>query len=370
MTTEPRYPTLHVRVPDEEIDEASAELFDLGATGVEERDATTLDKSFDGGTVLIAHFDTEDQARIAKGMIAWASKLVDIVGDEWRHKWREYFKPSRVGERIVVRPPWEEAETGPGDIVVEIDPGIAFGTGTHESTRLSLAALERFVLGGERMLDIGTGSGILAIVARMLGVKTVLAIDIDPDALKATEENASRNRVKGITLEGTKVGDLVERFPLVMANVESRVLIPHAAEVAARVAPGGRLLLAGLLIPELAEIRETYEGRGLAYDSHATERDWLLVSFLAPATETPKKAAPKKTAKKKAAPKKAAKKAAPKKAAPKKAAKKAAKTAAPKKAAKKAAPKKAAPKKAAPKKATSKTLKKALKKAPPKRTSR
>ena len=198
----------------------------------------------------------------------------------------------------------------------------------------------------------------------------MLAIDIDPDALKATEENASRNRVKGITPEGTKVGDLAERFPLVMANVESRVLIPHAAEVAARVAPGGRLLLAGLLIPELAEIRETYEGRGLAYDSHATERDWLLVSFLAPATETPKKAAPKKTAKKKAAPKKAAKKAAPKKAAPKKAAKKAAKTAAPKKAAKKAAPKKAAPKKAAPKKATSKTLKKALKKAPPKRTSR
>jgi ribosomal protein L11 methyltransferase len=372
MTTEPRYPTLHVRVPDEEIDEASAELFELGATGVEERDATTLDKSFDGGTVLIAHFDTEDQARIAKGMIAWASKLVDIVGDEWRHKWREYFKPSRVGERIVVRPPWEEAETGPGDIVVEIDPGIAFGTGTHESTRLSLAALERFVAGGERMLDIGTGSGILAIVARMLGVKTVLAIDIDPDALKATDENATRNRVKGITLAGTKVGDLVERFPLVMANVESRVLIPHATEVAARVAPGGRLLLAGLLIPELAEIRETYEGQGLTYDSHATERDWLLVSFLAPTTETPKKAAPKKAAPKKAAPKKAAKKAAPKKAAkkaaPKKAApKKAAKKTAPKKAPSKKAPSKKAPsKKAAPKKAAHRTKKKAA----PRRNSR
>jgi len=282
-TAEPRYPTLHVRVPEEEMDEASAELFELGATGVEERDATTLDKSFDGGTVLVAHFDTEDQARIAKGVIAWASKLVDIVGDEWRHKWREYFKPSRVGERIVVRPPWEEAVTGPGDVVVEIDPGIAFGTGTHESTRLSLAALEQVIAGGERMLDIGTGSGILAIAARKLGAKSVLAIDIDPEAIKATKENAQRNRVRGIETSTHRVDQIREVFPLVMANVESRVLIPHAAEIVARVAPGGRLLLAGLLIIELDEIRATYEAQGLRFERSATERDWLLMSFLAPA---------------------------------------------------------------------------------------
>ncbi len=354
-SSEPRYPTLHVRVPDEEIDEASAELFELGATGVEERDATTLDKSFDGGTVLVAHFDTEDQARIAKGVIAWASKLVDIVGDEWRHKWREYFKPSRVGERIVVRPPWEEAVTKPGDVVVEIDPGIAFGTGTHESTRLSLAALEQVIAGGERMLDVGTGSGILAIAARKLGAKTVLAIDIDPEAIKATKENAQRNRVKGIETSTDRVSEVREQFPLVMANVESRVLIPHAAEITARVAPGGRLLLAGLLVIEIDEIRTTYEALGLAFERSATERDWLLMSFVAPAnaTKTSKQSATKKSATKKRATKKsAAKKSATKKSATKKSATK--KRATKKSAAKQSAVKQSATKKSAAKQTAAK----------------
>jgi ribosomal protein L11 methyltransferase len=299
--TEPRYPTLHVRVPDAEIDDASAQLFALGATGVEERDATTLDKSYDGGTVLIAHFGTHDQASIAKGVIPWASSVVDIVGDAWRHAWREYFKPSRVGTRIVVRPPWQEADTKKGDVVVVIDPGIAFGTGTHESTRLSLAALERLVRGGETMLDVGTGSGILAIAARKLGVRSVLAIDIDPEALKAARENATRNRVRGIVTSGQPIGAVKGRYPLVVANVESRVLIPHAAELARTVAPGGTLLLAGLLAPELSEIRAAYEAEGLVLEGHDAERDWISVVLRRPA---PAKTATKKPTTRKGPPEK------------------------------------------------------------------
>jgi len=305
--SEPRYPTLHVRVPDAEIDDASAELFALGATGVEERDATTLDKSYDGGTVLIAHFDSHDEARIAKGVLPWASTVVDIVGDAWRHAWREYFKPSRVGTRIVVRPPWEEATAREGDIVVVIDPGIAFGTGTHESTRLALAALEGLVRGGEAMLDVGTGSGILAIAARKLGVASVLAIDIEPEALVATNENAARNEVGGIVTSSKAVGTIQKPFPLVVANVESRVLIPHAAAVARTVAPGGQLLLAGLLVPELDELRAAYEAEGLTFVAHATERDWIAMTFRrAASTPGAKKTAAKKTAAKKTAAKKTA----------------------------------------------------------------
>ena len=119
----------------------------LGATGVEERDRSTLEKSPGDKVLLVAHFDLEDQARIAAEALPWGGRVEYVVGDEWKHRWREFFKPSRLGEHVVVRPPWIElpsdgVEALPGDVVVTIDPGQAFGTGTHETTRLVLAELD------------------------------------------------------------------------------------------------------------------------------------------------------------------------------------------------------------------------------------
>lgn len=272
----PRFPTLHVRASAETADELSAELFALGATGVEERDASTLEKPAAEGVTLVAHFDDEDAARIAARVLDAPSTLEWIVGDGWRHEWRKHFRPSRVGEHFVVHPPWETPELGPGDVPLVIDPGIAFGTGTHESTRLALAALERHVRPGARVLDVGCGSGILAIGALLVGAASAIGIDVEPEALVNAMENAERNRVADRFRTVALPLDAVwGRYDLVLANIESRVLVPLARDLAARLAPGGTLVLAGLLRPEEAEIRAAYAM--LRVVGTATENDWLSV---------------------------------------------------------------------------------------------
>ena len=289
MTDIPRYPTLHLDVPPDDVDEASATLFELGATGVEERDRSTLEKSPGDAVLLVAHFETEDEARIAGGTVSWPSRLEHIVGDDWKHRWREFFKPSRLGERIVVRPPWEEVATKPRDVVITIDPGQAFGTGTHETTRLVLSELDRIVKGGERVLDVGCGSGILSIGAVLLGAARAEGIDVEAESVDATHENAERNGVKGMVLASlTPLARVKGTFPLVLANVESRVLVPFAKEIAAKVAPGGTLILSGLLFEEEAALIAAYAPMSAV--NVTREKDWIAITLT-------KAAAPKAKAK-------------------------------------------------------------------------
>jgi ribosomal protein L11 methyltransferase len=374
--TEPRYPTVHVDVPSEETDEVSALLFELGATGVEERDGTTLDRTENVGTVtLVAHFDDDDQARIVAETSAFPARVVYIVGDEWKHKWREFFKPSRVGRNLVVKPSWEPFDTKPSDVVLTLDPGQAFGTGTHETTRLVLAELEDLVLPDHRVLDVGCGSGILAIGTLLLGAKSAVGLDIDDESMEASRENAERNGVlKKFQVSKRSITTLKDAFQLVVANIESRVLVPLAASITARLAPGGNLVLSGLLSHEEEELLEVYTALGLKHERTSREKDWIamvwssplkLNSKAPPAKKAPAKKAPaKKAAAKKAPAKKAAAKKAPaKKAAAKKAVAK--KAVAKKAVAKKAVAKKAAAKKAVAKKAVAK--KAAAKKAPAKK---
>lgn len=302
MTDEiPRYPTLHVDVPPDDVDEASALLFELGATGVEERDRSTLEKSPGDAVLLVAHFASDDEARIAGAAIAWPSRLVHVIGDEWKHRWREFFKPSRLGEHIVVRPPWEEVQTKTGDVVITIDPGQAFGTGTHETTRLVLAQLDRIVKGGERVLDIGCGSGILSIGAVLLGAAHADGIDVEAESVAATHENAERNGVKGkVKASLTPLARVKGTFPLVLANVESRVLVPFAKEIAARVAPGGTLILSGLLADEEATLRAAYEP--MTCTAVTRERDWIAITLTKASAKAKASASAKASAKAKAKP--------------------------------------------------------------------
>jgi len=261
--SEPRYPYVHVDVVNaEDAELVSASLFELGALGVEERDASTLARPGGGAPLtLVASFADEAAAQSAQTELAsgYPTRMEYVVGDAWRDGWRAYWKPLRVGDHLVIVPSWEKFEPGPRDRVLCLDPGQAFGTGTHESTQLLLIELERRVQAGVELLDIGTGSGILAIAALLLGAGSATVIDNDPLAVDAARENAARNGVGAkLHASGGALESLTEQYPLVLANIEARVLTPHARAVAARVAPGGLLMLSGLLANDVAEVRAAY----------------------------------------------------------------------------------------------------------------
>lgn len=259
--TEPRYPYLHVRVPAEAVELVSMELWDLGASGIEERDAATLTRGEEGGITLVASFPDEESAQDAQVSLgeSYPSHVEFVVGDEWRDGWKRFFKPVRLGERLVVRPSWESIETKPSDVVLTLDPGRAFGSGTHETTRLVLRELDRRVKGGESVLDVGTGSGILSIAALLLGAAHAHAIDVDADAIATTRENAELNGVLGRVVASTDPISAVEgSFPLVLANIQADVLIAMAGDLEARVADGGALVLSGILAGQDDEVRAAF----------------------------------------------------------------------------------------------------------------
>jgi ribosomal protein L11 methyltransferase len=250
---------VHVDVAPEEIEEVSYLLWELGAQGVEERDATTLAKS-EAGATLVASFVDEAGARAAiEGLAPRAARLEYVVGDAWRDAYKQYFKVTRLGPRLLIRPSWEPYQAQPHEVVVTVDPGRAFGTGTHESTRLVMAALDREVRGGERVLDVGCGTGILAICALKLGASEALCLDVDPDAVAVTRENALANGVEArLSAATTPLPELSDAFPLVLANIQASVLVPLARDLAARVAAGGRLMLSGLLRGQEQEVLGAY----------------------------------------------------------------------------------------------------------------
>jgi ribosomal protein L11 methyltransferase len=264
MSTAPRYPYVHVDVPVDEADVLSAELFELGASGIEERDASTLIKSpaaHAALVTLVASFDSDEAAEAARAALSerFSARIEHVEGDAWRDGWKAYFKPTRVGTRLVVKPSWEPYEAQPNDLVLTLDPANAFGTGTHETTRLVLAELEEIVVPGRPVLDVGTGSGILAIGCCLLGASHVRALDIDDESVNACEENAEANGVRDrIEVDKTKVEALTEQYPLVLANIETRILVPLKAAIMARVEPGGVLVLSGILRSELETAKREY----------------------------------------------------------------------------------------------------------------
>lgn len=277
--TEPRYPFVHVDVPEDDADGVSGAFWELGATGVEERDASTLAKSPEGTVTLVGSFESEDDANEAIEALAelgLSPRLEYIVGDAWRDEWRKHFKPTRLGERIVIRPSWEPFDAGPSDVVVTIDPGRAFGSGLHETTRLVLRALDARLGAADRVLDVGCGSGILAVAALLLGAKSALATDVDQDAVDVTNENASLNGVADRLVATTDdVSVVTGTFPFVVANIEARVLIPLAPAIASRVAKGGTLVLSGILKGQEDDVRAAYAELELV--EIPTDGEWVAI---------------------------------------------------------------------------------------------
>jgi ribosomal protein L11 methyltransferase len=261
---EPRYPFVHVDVAPDDVDEISALLFELGAEGVEERDETTLAKSAASGKItLVGAFSTREDAdqAILELDAALSPRYEEVVGDGWRDAWKEHYKPYAIAEGLVVRPPWEAYEAKPGEKVLELEPGRAFGTGLHETTRLVVQAIKKYASEskGKLVIDVGCGSGILALAALTLGAERAIAIDNDPDVIDVTRENAARNGLAArIDASTTDVAALSATAPLVLANIEAHVLIPMAPALIERVEPGGLLFLSGVLVPQTQSVQAAY----------------------------------------------------------------------------------------------------------------
>jgi ribosomal protein L11 methyltransferase len=272
-------------------DAASGILFDLGANGLEERDATTLAKGAAGKVTLVASFEDEDAARVALESVPveWSPRPEVIVGDAFRDEWKKFFHPFELSPGIVVRPPWEAYESPPGktERVLELEPGRAFGTGLHETTSLVADALvaRQGELEGARVLDVGCGSGILSLLALVLGAKEATSVDIDPEAVAMTRENAVRNGLAGkLEASTTDVRELRGAYGVVLANIEARVLVPLADAIMARTAPGGLLVLSGVLapdvVPQLEEVKAAYAAFTL--ESVPRKGEWVAILLRAP----------------------------------------------------------------------------------------
>jgi ribosomal protein L11 methyltransferase len=201
-----------------------------------------------------------------------------IADDDWVRRSQSQFAPVTIGERLWVGPSWHETPAS-GYVTVRLDPGLAFGTGSHPSTRLVLSFLERRVRGGERVLDYGCGSGILAIAAAKLGAGHVDAVDVDADAVQATAENARANRVTVRTTAPEALEPAL--YDLVVSNILAQPLILLAPLLAARVVQGGRIALSGILDEQAAEVAAAYSA---FFESRIaqTEGGWALVEGLRP----------------------------------------------------------------------------------------
>lgn len=214
--------------------------------------------------------------------------------EEWASAWKSHFPVLRVGRRLVIRPTWRRHRAAPEDVVLALDPGMAFGTGLHPTTRLCLGGIERWaeegLLDGARVLDVGCGSGILAIAAARLGARSVHGVDTDPIAVEATLANARRNRVARRVTAGRGSVPLVTRSPatrgpfrLVLANLIASLLSDLADPLAQAIEPGGRMLASGIFIDREAQVVGAFEGAGLRILGRDQETDWVLLEVERPA---------------------------------------------------------------------------------------
>ena len=208
---------------------------------------------------------------------------------DWAAAWKRHVRVMRIGQRIVIRPTWRRHRRRPGDVVIAMDPGMAFGTGLHPTTRLCLAGIERWadqgVLGrggardgSARLLDLGCGSGILAVAAGLMGAGELVGLDTDPIAIEATLANARRNRVarrlrawRGSLPSGSGP------FDLVAANLIASVLVALAADLCRELAPGGRLLASGIFVDREPDVRAALEGAGLHVLRRDAEGEWVAL---------------------------------------------------------------------------------------------
>lgn len=223
------------------------------------------------------------------GLDLGSLRFVVRVTDEedWANNWKVYYKPFPIGERLLVRPSWEAVVNAEDRVVLSLDPGMAFGTGSHHTTRMCLEYLEKTVQGGDRILDLGCGSGILSIAGVLLGAQSALAVDIDPIAEKIAYENAQLNGVQRDRYS-VRIGDVLtdhalrrflgtQQYDIVMANIVASVILALLPIVPPLLRAGGTFITSGIIHERLDEVKDAILANGLAIEDVQIQEEWCAI---------------------------------------------------------------------------------------------
>ena len=221
------------------------------------------------------------KARLDAEGIEYETSIVGVNEEDWANNWKQYYHTQRIGKRIVVTPSWEEYTPSGDDVQMRLDPGMAFGTGTHDTTRLCLELLEEVVTPETRILDVGTGSGILSVGGVLLGAPSALGVDIDPVAVKVANENAEINEVNGKT--EFVCGDLTDKvhgkFEIVTANIVADVIIRLLSTVKNYLLKGGVLIVSGIIDTRADEVENACHEAGFVTEKRLEHGGWVAIKL-------------------------------------------------------------------------------------------
>jgi ribosomal protein L11 methyltransferase len=295
----PTWLEIAIEVAPEAVEVMAATAADL-VHGVEVRDAETIIPAAPNRAMVIAHLDPGGHDRLLLAVEEAAARLrvagvpVDPIvvrertadEDEWRDVWKQFFRATRVGATFLVRPSWDPGTEAPGDRVIDLDPGRAFGTGGHASTRLVIALCEevaaRPTARVRRFLDLGCGSGILSIAAARLWPEAIgLGVDVDPEATACARENLERNGVITVQLStgSLDVVPVAPPYDLLLANIQADVLVTAAAALRARAAERATVILSGLLEADVDTVVAAYRAAGLDLVGRRNEGEWTALEL-------------------------------------------------------------------------------------------
>ena len=301
---------INVKTSEAAIDAVTNLLYGYGATGVminnpndedftnqemgkwDYYDPQNLQLDFDG-VLITGYFDDSNIEEVASNLKESIENVLDfdspiglnevshkaIYASDWENEWKKYFKPFRLGNRIVIKPSWETFETKEDDLVIEIDPGNAFGSGTHETTSMCIEMIEKYMRPSDTVIDVGCGSGILAIAAGKLGAKEIIAVDIDENAVNTARENL---RLNGLSERSdVRHGDLIKVVPekaeLVVANIIADIIVRLSDDVESIMKPDALFVSSGLILDKVDWVIEELKKRQFEIVEVMKKGEWAVV---------------------------------------------------------------------------------------------
>lgn len=214
----------------------------------------------------------------AENLGSWNLNIKEVEDEEWAHSWKKYWHPMKIGNKIVICPSWEQYEIKNDEIKIELDPGSAFGTGTHPTTRLCIVAIEKYLKNNNIVADVGTGSGILAVAAAKLGAKSITGVDNDPSVIDVAIENATKNNCIDICkfYEGS-AADIKDQYDVVVANILAEVIVSIMDDLVKLAKQDGKFIFSGIITQKAEMVKEKAIGSGLKIIDIIDEEEWVAI---------------------------------------------------------------------------------------------